>query len=437
MSNAPNAPNPPPPAGAGLPPVQPPSGQMILRLFLVPASIVGVLVLLFLVGPKLQGWFNRVLGRPPADARSADEFLRDLDNTNPEVRWRAATDLAQVLLRNDALAANADFNLQLAERLAAALDRSAAPEKEYAGRVAGLGAGEKARETARLEPDRKLIIYLTASLGNCMLPVGAPLLGRMAVQTSGMEANALAERRRRALFALATLGENQTRFDRLAEPDKDAALDRLTQACDQGRHAGWARPVLEHLARRRQGKADTLGVARVLKTCAAESDPFLRELSALASNFWQGDAAEEAEIENFLVQLSNDAGEGEDALAEQANDGGSRPVTTVKGYKVQANATVALARRGSPRVRLDRLAEMLDPDRLGEIFVLRTKAGDRPDESLVTLTLTDALKALARLRAKRPGMNLERFPPLVEALTRSTNPAVRTEALQAQLPPNR
>ena len=54
--------------GPGLPPVQPPSGQMILRLFLVPGLIVGLLVVLFLVGPSLARWVGTLLGRPPADA---------------------------------------------------------------------------------------------------------------------------------------------------------------------------------------------------------------------------------------------------------------------------------------------------------------------------------------------------------------------------------
>src|ERR1700733_3620999 len=103
MSSDASSPTPPP--DPGLPPVQPPSGQMILRLFIVPAVIVGVLVLLFLVGPTLHGWFNQLVGRSSADTRSAEQFLHDLDNPNPEVRWRAASDLAQVLLRNDALAA--------------------------------------------------------------------------------------------------------------------------------------------------------------------------------------------------------------------------------------------------------------------------------------------------------------------------------------------
>src|SRR4051812_24089917 len=116
-----STPTPPPTTnGQGLPPVQPPSGRQILRLFVVPALIVLVLVGLFLVGPSLARGLGRLFGLASADTRSADGFLRDLDSSNPEVRWRAASDLAQVLLRKPELASDADFALALAERLRSA-----------------------------------------------------------------------------------------------------------------------------------------------------------------------------------------------------------------------------------------------------------------------------------------------------------------------------
>src|SRR5947209_18261178 len=101
--------HPTPPADPGLPPVTPPSGTMILRLFLVPALIVVGLVGLFLIGPKIANWAGQLVGRSWGEARSGEAFLRDLDDANPEVRWRAASDLAQVLLRNDQLAADVGF----------------------------------------------------------------------------------------------------------------------------------------------------------------------------------------------------------------------------------------------------------------------------------------------------------------------------------------
>ncbi len=425
----------------GLPPVHPPTGGMILRQFIVPAIIVAVLVLLFLAGPTLYAWVNRLVGRS-SDARSAEQFLRDIDNPNQEVRWRAASDLAQVLLRKDSLASDVGFTLQLTDRLQTAIDQSAEPEKSFASREAGLSPGERARELTRLEPDRNLITYLGASLGNCMVPIGAPLLEQMALQQGGMEPEALAERRRRALFALATLGDNLKRFDKLSDEDKDAIEEQLESASTTSSHSRWTRATLDYLRQRRKGKNDTMGVADVLEKCAGDEDPFLRELAALTSNFWTGTAIEEAKIEKFLIRLSHDSGAGEDRLAErmERNTGStkSQAMTTKKGFKVQANATIALARRGSPRVRLDLLEEMLDPERLSKLFVIRVSqrgksTEDQPDEAIVVQTVISALKALVQLHRKRPEMKLDRFVPLVEKLTESDNVAIRTEAEQTQM----
>jgi hypothetical protein len=414
--------------------VLPPSGRQILQLFVVPAIIVLVLVGLFLLGPSLAGLFRRA----SADTRTAEQFLNDIDSSNADIRWRAASDLAQVLLRKDELAADPDFALALAERLQNALDSSAEPEKKYAARYEGLTEGEKQPELKKLEPDRNLITYLAASLGNCMLPVGAPLLERLATQTEDMEPDALVERRGRALFALATLGENLKRYDRLSDEQKDDIEDKLKQAENREGNSARARATLAYLQARRQGKADTMGVADTLAKCADDEDPYLRELSALASNFWYGTAKEDGAIESFLVRLSDDAGAGADRMEERLrrnpNTKDSRAVTTKKGFNVQANAAIALARRGSPRVRLDLLQEMLDPARLREIFVIRPRGGsDRPDEALVVLTLTNTLKAVAELHRKRPEMKLDRLVPLIDNLAASDNPAVRAEAKQTQL----
>ena len=81
----------------GLPPVSQPSGKFIVQLFLVPGLIVCLIVCVLLV-------VNWLFSGP----RSPDAFLKRLDDTNPEVRWRAASDLAQVLLRDPQLAQNAE-----------------------------------------------------------------------------------------------------------------------------------------------------------------------------------------------------------------------------------------------------------------------------------------------------------------------------------------
>jgi hypothetical protein len=411
---------------------------MILRLFLVPLLILVVLVGLFLLGPVLQGWLNRMLGRAPGDTRSAAQFLIDVESDNPEVRWRAASDLAQVLLRNDALAADVPFAVRLADRLDTALQQSAPAEKAFADRQEGLTPAERARELKKLEPDRNLIIFLGASLGNCVVPVGVPLLTRMAVQQGGLEPDALAQRRSRALFALATLGKNLDRFDALSEEQKDAIERQLEEAPEKFGHGDWTRATLELLRDRRRGKPGTMGVAEALRKCAEDEDPFLRELAAFASNSWAGNAREEDVIEKFLLKLSDDAGAGQEKLEERQarnpNAERTREVTTRPGFNVQANATIALARRGSPKVRLGVLKVMLSPEQLRQIFVVRSKGtADRPNEALVVLTLNDALKALAQLHRKRPERKLDEFTPLVDALAESDNVSVRSTAQQTKM----
>src|SRR5437763_1188401 len=109
---------------AGLPPVTPPSGKFILQLFLVPGLIVTFVVLLLLAVNWLFG-----------SARSPEAFLKKLDDPNPEVRWRAAADLAQTLPRDQRLSTNADFALKLTERLRKAVDENAMPEKAFAQKL--------------------------------------------------------------------------------------------------------------------------------------------------------------------------------------------------------------------------------------------------------------------------------------------------------------
>src|SRR5579864_9281961 len=109
----------------GLPPVQPPSGRHIARMFIVPGLIVASIVGILLV-------FTWLFGGP----RSPEAFLKKLDDPNPEVRWRTASDLAQVLLRDKEMAANADFALQLTQRLDKAIQGSKAAEKELNDRLA-------------------------------------------------------------------------------------------------------------------------------------------------------------------------------------------------------------------------------------------------------------------------------------------------------------
>ena len=93
----------------------------------------------------------------------------------------------------------------------------------------------------------------------------------------------------------------------------------------------------------------------------------------------------------------------------------------------------ALARRGSPKVRLDLLTEMLDPERLREVFVVQDADGkEEPNEALVVITVTGTLRAVADLHRKRPEMPLERARERVEELTASANASIATEVARLE-----
>src|SRR5262245_55682684 len=87
----------------GLPPVSPPSGKHIVQLFVVPAMIVAVALGIVWI-------FDRLFG----GTRTPEQFLKDLSSPNAEIRWRAASDLADKLPRDKDLATDPRFNLALA-----------------------------------------------------------------------------------------------------------------------------------------------------------------------------------------------------------------------------------------------------------------------------------------------------------------------------------
>jgi hypothetical protein len=420
----------------GLPTVTPPSGSMFFRLFGVPALIVGGLVLVLIVIQPLIGKFLR-------GSVSPEKVLRDLDNPNKEVRGRAANDLVQVLLRDDALASDSAFALQLAQRLCRTRDNSAPFEKVHAEHFAKLSPQEEEREAAKLEADRDYILLLTQCLSRFMVPVGAPVLEEMAMQESGLDSLTLNARRRQALWALANLGENVKRFDKLSSEQQEAVKSQLKTAADSAEQAA-AKAALDYLTRRQQGRPDALGVDRVVDKCADADDPSLRELAAYVANFWDGTTEENARMENALVRLSHDSGKGEDELLkleeQKPPETGSllnkfvekeqtRSLIKKPGFRVQANAAIALARHGW-KVRLTLLQTLLNEDELRSIFVVQSKKGgaEQADQAAVVETMLNALKAVAELHRKDPQRDLSSLRPNIDKLAQNPNAAVNTEA---------
>ncbi len=417
----------------GLPTVTPPSGSMFLRLFGVPALIVGGLVIALIVAQPWIGKASKFLLGRVWGAASPEQFLHDLDNTNKEVRWCAANDLAQVLLRDDTLASDSAFALQLTQRLRKVLDSSAPFEKVHAEQVAKLTPDDETRELAKLEPDRNYILFLTQCLGHFKVPVGAPVLEEMALQESGLDPRALNARRPQALLALANLGKNLQRFDHLSAERQEAIKSQLeTVAESGGDQAAWAKTALHYVTRRQEGRPTTLGVDKVIVKCAAAEDPLLRQFAAIAASFWSGTTEENDRLEKALLRLCDDPGIGEEDLTkleEENREEQTRCIVKKPGFRIQVQAAIALVREGW-KVRLGLLQTMLDEDELRSIFVVQAKQGgaERPDEAIVVETMLNALKAVAELHRKRPELDLSSLRPNLDKLAHNPNPAVQTEA---------
>jgi hypothetical protein len=417
----------PSPEPPGLPPVSPPTGKFLLQLFLVPGLLVVLVVGLLLF---IYWLFN--------GPQSPEAYLKKLEDANPELRWRAAADLAQVLPRDAGLASDAGFALQLADRLQKARAAQAPAEAAWAAKAPTATAKEAEVEEERLNPARNQVLYLASSLSHFKIPAGVFTLKEMAVEEGKVEPKYLAGQRRQAVWLLANLGESVSSFDKLGPPQQAAILQQLEATAEQGPHPEWARACREHLRNRQAGKPDTLGVDQVLIRCAADDDdPALRAMAAFAMNFWSGRAKEEEALEEALVRLSHDDGRGEEKLRnllEEDETVETRTLVKRQGYQAQVNATIALARRGSPRTRLELLEEMLDPDLLRGIFRKQNKkTGDEvPDEAVATQTVLNALKATALLHEKRPELPLKGCAAAVDKLADSDNVAIRNEAKETQ-----
>jgi hypothetical protein len=295
-----HAPPPNPDAAKGLPPVVPPSGRHIAQLFLVPGLIVGGAIAILLGFSWLAG-----------GSRTPQQFLKNIDSTNADIRWRAASDLAQVLKRDEKLASDPAFALRLAEHLQKALDELDRLEREKV--KVEIGSDSSKADTAKakttLAAQRNYVQYLGACLGNLSIPIGVSLLTDLARNGRGSDPVLRALTRRQAVWALATLGDGLKRFDKLTD-ERKAEIRRVLESESEsaaGDAKTWAATALAWM----DGKG-SLGVIQALADCAKEDkDVFLREQTALALNFWEGDAAEKTLADDTLFRLARDTGRGE------------------------------------------------------------------------------------------------------------------------------
>ncbi len=313
----------------GLPPAQPPSVRVVAQLFFVPGLIVAAVVL-FIVG--LRYLFGGI--------HTAEYFLQQLDSSNADIRWRGASDLAQILKRPESVALRTDvkFALDLAQRLRAGLDELVLEERMVEQQALNLKDEQKAAAWRSIAPRRDFVQFLAATLGEFHCAVGVPLLSEIALRDESPDVKGNILRRRQAIWILGNLGESLKGFAKLPAETQAAVRDRLAnEAAAPGPRAHWARNGLYYLENKRaqgwdrhrgmvlalpaltQGVLPALAmmplhpdlppgvvaVDLVLARCARAEDRDLRARVAGVLSFWPGDL-----IEPTLLLLARDPGHG-------------------------------------------------------------------------------------------------------------------------------
>jgi hypothetical protein len=285
----------------GLPPVQPPSGRFIAQLFLVPGLIVVLAVLLLLA-------FRYTIG----SGYTPESFLKQLDSDNADIRWRGASDLAQVLKRPESVDLKTDsaFALELATRLQLAYNDLVRQEKSLAAEHAKSSEEERDAGWRKLKAERNRVRFLAAALGDFVVPVGAPVLTDIVRQDDSPDLKGSTLRRRQALWSLGHMGANVKEFAKLPA-EKQAEIIQVLEAEAAGgnvQRAVWARTALYYVARDRLSSValkDVVKVDEVLAQCAKSPDRYTREVTALAISFWEGE-----QTIPVLLELANDNGWG-------------------------------------------------------------------------------------------------------------------------------
>jgi hypothetical protein len=289
---------PPSAAEPGLPPVEPPSGRFIAQLFLVPGVIVLGVVLLLMAVFYLTTW------------RTPEYYLQQLDSDNADIRWRGASDLAQILKRPESASlrwkADSHFALELAERLRGSLDELARSEKEIGDKVARLPAAEQDAAWRKIASLRNHVSYLASALGDFLVPVGLPLLAEMTLRADSPDVKGNTLQRRKALWSLANLGANTRGFAKLPSEKQAEVLQTLrAEAAGASPRAAWAGTALFYIDPTAPDSPAVVHADQVLARCAEAADRYLREQVALALNFWDGPLAEPT-----LLKLAADDGHG-------------------------------------------------------------------------------------------------------------------------------
>jgi HEAT repeat protein len=158
-----------------LPPVEPPTAGFVVQLFLLPALIIGVVVVVYLL-------FGRISG----GHRNPAEYLADLRGANEERRWLAAHELALILQHDKTWQDDQQFAGELAAELEAELDKPRSSDRgvQYQQYLAsalgafnsavGLQALQRAIQSDVAADIRAAAIWSLARLGDRLRDSSAP-----------------------------------------------------------------------------------------------------------------------------------------------------------------------------------------------------------------------------------------------------------------------
>ena len=223
---------------ADLPPVEPPSAGFIVQLFVIPAAIVGVVVLVWLLFGRLAG-----------GERDAMDYVRALQDPNENRRWRAAFELGS-LIHND-------------------------PRLSRDPALLGALTDVLDRELARPDGDPQVEQYLAVALGAFQTldaqPPGAAKVDPLAALARALGADRPTPLR---LAAAVSLARQAARVgEALDDPAAVNALAEATQAEDPG---------LREAAIYALGFFGGEPAAAALRTRLGSADPFVRYNAGLA-----------------------------------------------------------------------------------------------------------------------------------------------------------
>ena len=240
----------------------------------------------------------------------------------PDVRWRAANDLAQVLQRNPQLASDPEFALKLAEKFQQALTDYTQSEQDFRLQQEKLSLVGNERASATGCGPRTLRPLPGRLPGQRAVPARRRLLCDVARTGRGahVKSPALSAAGRSGPWPTSATGRQrfhqlppgcQRSSSRPAPPQRRAAP--ATAAAGPG-------IAIEHL-----DPQQPLGVTDALRRLRPADDPFLREIVAFALGFWDESPVKAALAEQTL-RLARDNGHGERIEIEVPNEWRRREV---------------------------------------------------------------------------------------------------------------